>query len=473
MNGSVVRGSAAVPVALAAFFVVVQFYTSLAPLSPTPPVGFVFASRAGAAALVAVLIVAAGYLGLAEVRGAPLPRDSRLMLGAWIGAAALAALLGFDPLSGFEVVGVMLVAALFHLALRRAYPRPAAARALVLAYLACGAAAVLAALAMLALRRPAPLYALNHGRAAGFFVTANQFAAFLDAFAFVALGTALAARSPRLRAFAGASALLAFVALALTFSRSGWAGALAAGLFLAASLRARGVLAGLTVLAALALAAVALRPVARHDPADAFNRLATLEAGVRAAQLFPLTGAGPMAYWRVYPSVRLPDGAPPGTFGALHPHDAYVSWAGETGAVGVAALVLGWWVFARSMRRVLAGAAASARRFGLGVSAGLVAVLVQGLFDTIGVVQLTFVWIPYTALAFAGAASGLPWESDAGRCEAQAGRRETEAGRGETEAGRRENEAGLREPGRESEIGPNSGSQREAGVRPERPADAA
>jgi O-antigen ligase len=401
----------AVPFALAAFFAVVQFYTSFAPLSPTPPVGYVFASRLGAAALVAALFVAAAFLGWTVVRGVGPARDSVRMLAAWIGAAALASLFGFDPLSGFEVVAVMLVAALFHLALRRAYPEPAAGRAVVLTYLAVGVPAIGGALAMQALRTPAPLYALNHGRAAGFFVTANQFAAYLDAYAFVALGVALAARDRRLRAFAGGSALLAFVALGLTFSRSGWVGALAAGLFLAAQLRARAVLAALGVLCVAAAAIVALRPFARHDPADAFNRLATLEAGVRAAVLFPLTGAGPMAYWRVYPSLRLPNGAPPGTFGALHPHDAYLSWAGETGLVGVVALGVGWLVFVRAMRGALANAPAASRRFALGVAAGLVAVLVQGVFDTIGVVQVTFVWIPLTALALAGATNGLPWDA--------------------------------------------------------------
>jgi len=273
---------------------------------------------------------------------------------------------------------------------------------------------------MLVLRKPAPLFALNHGRAAGFFVTANQFAAYLDAFTFAALGVALATRSHRLRLFAGAASLAGLLALALTFSRSGWAGALAAGFFLALSLRARAVTVGLSAVAVLGLAVFALRPVARHDPADSFNRLATLQAGVRAAALFPLTGAGPMAYWRVYPSLRLPNGAPPGSFGALHPHDAYVSWAGETGAVGVAALLLGWWAFARSMRRTLAQAPPAARRFGLALCAALVAVLVQGLFDTIGVVQMTFVWIPFTALALAGAAAGLPWETAPGEVVADA-----------------------------------------------------
>ncbi len=401
-----------VPAALAVFFVAVQFYTSFAPLSPTPPVGYVFASRLGAAAIVGAMVLAAAYLGWNEVRGATLPADSRLILGVWIGAAAVASLFGFDPLSGFEVVGVMLVAALFHLALRRAYARPAAARAVLLAYLGAGTLAILAALAMLALRRPAPLFVLNHGRAAGFFVTANQFAAFLDAFVFTAAGVGLSSRSPRLRACAGVAVACGLVALVLTYSRSGWAGALAGAVFLAVLLRARAAVLALGALAIAGLVVFAVRPVARHDPADSFNRLATLQAGVRAAQLFPLTGVGPMAYWRVYPSLRLPNGAPPGSFGALHPHDAYVSWAGETGAVGVAALLVGWWAFARSIRRTLAGAPPAARRLGLALCAGLVAVLVQGLFDTIGIVQMTFVWIPFTALALAGAAAGLPWESE-------------------------------------------------------------
>jgi hypothetical protein len=39
----------------------------------------------------------------------------------------------------------------------------------------------------------------------------------------------------------------------------------------------------------------------------------------------------------------------------------------------------------------------------LGVCAGLLAVLTQGVFDTIGVVDMAFVWIPYTALALAAA----------------------------------------------------------------------
>jgi hypothetical protein len=399
------------PAAFATFFVVVQYYTSLAALSPTPPVGFLFASRTVAGGLVALLALSALVaLGVARAPGAAVPRTSLLVLGAWIAPALLSALLGLDPLSGVEVVAVMLLASCFHLGLVRAYARPNVARTLFLAYLGAGLISILGALLMLIARRPATLYALNHGRAAGFFVTANQFATYLLAFGFTALGVALAAREPRLRRLAWCAAGLATLALALTFSRSGWIGALGGGLFLAAVLRARLALLSLAGAGLAGAAAFLLRPVARHDPADAFNRVATLAAGVRVATLFPLTGVGPMAYWRAYPSVKLPSGAPAGSFGALHPHDVYVSLAGETGAVGLAGCALGWFVFARRVRDDLAQAPPATRRLALAICAGLLATLVQGLFDTVGIVQMTFVWIPYTALALAAAEHGLPFD---------------------------------------------------------------
>jgi O-antigen ligase len=110
-----------------------------------------------------------------------------------------------------------------------------------------------------------------------------------------------------------------------------------------------------------------------------------------------------MAYWRVYPEVRPPNGDLPGTFGALHPHDAYLSLAGETGALGLVAAGYGWVRFGRAAARGLRLHAGPGGRLSLGVCAGLLAVLVQGIFDTIGVVDMAFVWIPYTALALAAA----------------------------------------------------------------------
>lgn len=193
--------------ALATFFVVVQFYTSLAALSPTPPVGYVFASAPVAAALVGLLALAALGCGVCLWRDRAAPAAaSRRLLAAWIGSAAFSGLLGFDPLSSVQIVGIMLLTGLFHVALVRYEREPGVAAWVVGAYLVAGLAASLAALQMFALRTPAALWSLNHGRAAGVFVTANQFAAYLVAFIFVAVGAALAWTGALRRLAVGAAA---------------------------------------------------------------------------------------------------------------------------------------------------------------------------------------------------------------------------------------------------------------------------
>jgi hypothetical protein len=271
-----------------------------------------------------------------------------------------------------------------------------------------GALAAAAGLVMLATHRPAALWALNNGRAAGPFVTANQFAAFLIMYLGVAAGAGLGSVRPALRALALAGGLLATLALALTFSAAGWLGALAGALFFSLALGARRIAAGLLALGAVCLLAVVLSPVTgRHNPAELGSRLRTWQAGVRVAELFPLTGAGPMAYWRVYPEIRPPAGEPPGSFGALHPHDVYLSLAGELGLAGCALVLAGWWRLAGAIRSGLRAASPGGRRFALGICAGFVAVLVQGIFDTVGVVQMAFVWIPFGSLALGAAAHGL------------------------------------------------------------------
>jgi O-antigen ligase len=395
-------------VALAGFLALVQFYTSLAPLSPTPPVGYVFTSRLGAAVLIALLALCSLVAALALVRAGPLPVPSRDILAAWIGACALSSLAGFDPRSGFEVVATMLLGAAFHLALVRYYAQPPVAALVLRVYLWTGLTASVAGIAMLIARRPLLLWVLNHGRAAGFFVTANQFAAFLIMFVFVALGTALATGNAALRLLASIALAAGATALALTFSAAGWLGVVVAGLFFSYALGARRVALGILAAGVLGMAFFVISPAAgHHNPAEATSRLRTWSAGLRVVQLFPLTGAGPMAYWRVYPAVRAPNGDPPGSFGALHPHDVFISLAAETGAIGVLATFLGWYWFVRAVRRDLAAATPAVRRFALGVCAGFVAVLVQGIFDTVGVVALTFVWIPFTALGLAAARYGL------------------------------------------------------------------
>jgi len=389
------------PCALATFFVVVQFYTSLASLSPTPPVGYVFATPAVAKFLVAALVVTTLCLLVRLLHDRAQPAaTSAAILGAWLGSALLSAVLGLDPWSSLQVVGMMAMCAIFHVALVRYTRDPGVTPALLGAYLAVGAAAAVAALEMVATHRPASLWALNHGRAAGVFITANQFAAFLIAFIFVALGVGLG-RPRRLRTLALAAAAVGLVALASTVSQAGWLGAAAGAVFFAWASGARRVAGACALVLALAGAGFAVRPAALHNPAEAFDRVRIWRSGARVAELFPLTGVGPMAYWRVYPAVQPPNADPPGTFGALHPHDVYLSLAGETGAVGLGALGFGWWRFVRAMRTGLRRSPRPDRMLGIGVCAALVAVLVQGAFDTIGIVEMTFVWIPYAALALA------------------------------------------------------------------------
>lgn len=390
--------------ALATFFVVVQFYTSLASLAPIPPVGYVFAGPLGAAVLVAALVLAASVLlvGLMRERVRVDP-TSGAILAAWTGSAALSAVLGFDPWSSLQVVGMMLMCGIAHVALARHFRDSGVAPVVLGAYLGVGGLVTLAALAMLATHRPAELWALNHGRAAGVFVTANQFAAFLIAFIFVAAGVGFG-RVGGWRIFGLGCATVGLVALATTVSQAALLGAAAGAVFFALAAGARRVAVGFVLLATLVAIGFIVRPAAGHNPAEAFDRVRIWTSGLRVAELFPLTGVGPMAYWRVYPAVRPPNADLPGTFGALHPHNVYLSLAGETGVIGLVALVFGWWRFARTMRLRIRASARTERLLGIGTCAALVAVLVQGVFDTVGIVEMTFVWIPYMALALGSVA---------------------------------------------------------------------
>ena len=399
--------------ALATYFVAEQFYTSLEPLAASKGYGYVFAGRAGAALLAAVIVASALACAYALARDGALARFGavrRTPLGAaacaWVAATAVSAIFGFDALTGLEVAAMMALAGCFALALVRWYRVPGVARSVVTAYLVTGAVASLAGIAMVVLRVPRALYASSFGRAAGLFVTANQFAEFLEFFTFVALGFALGARDARVRLLAAASACAGALALALTFSRECWLGAAVAACFLAFAMRRRAIAAAVACVTFATIALVAVHPLPHHDPSDSFSRLRTLEAGLRVAVLFPLTGAGPDAFVRVYPAIAPVNGAPPGTFGALHPHDAYVSLAADLGITGLAAVSFGWFVIGRALARTLRARPANERAAGLGVCAALVAGFVSGLFDTIGVVDMTFVWLPYAALALATADAG-------------------------------------------------------------------
>lgn len=381
----------------AASFGAAQFYTSLAALSSTPPVGVLLVGRTGAALLAALIALGAAVACGIAVRTRPPPPSTGIVLS-WLAVCAIATLCGFDPGIGAGVLGLMACTGVVHVAL---VARPESARPVLAVYLVTGTLAAAAGIAMQIARVPEALAVANLGRAASVFVTANQFAAFLVTFIPTAVGVALASRDRRTRVAAGAAVAVGLAALALTFSRSGWLGTFAAGIFLAATLGRRR-LAALATLGALAAGCLlALRPGAHHNPAEGFTRVGAYAAGVRTAELFPLIGVGPLAYRHAYAQLRGPENEPVGSFAALHPHDVYLSLLAEEGVTGLAVAALGWRRFARLLRTDLRAAPPSNRLVAIGICAGLVGTLVQGLFDTVGVVEETFTWIPFMGLALA------------------------------------------------------------------------
>ena len=200
----------------------------------------------------------------------------------------------------------------------------------------------------------------------------------------VALGVALSARDKRWRSGAAAVALLAFAAIAATFTRSAWL-----GLFVACALML-GVTrpAGLVVLALAGVAAWFLAPGAwgarLHSVADPGNlwnreRVFMWDAGVRMFRDHPLTGVGLQDLHALYDQYRSPDSVER----AGHLHNAFVQIAASMGLAGLAAFA---WLYG-SLLRAASGGLAALRTRGLaggvrlGVTAALVGFLVAGAFE--------------------------------------------------------------------------------------------
>ena len=212
----------------------------------------------------------------------------------------------------------------------------------------------------------------------------------------VALAVSLTARTRGWRLGAAAVALLAFVSLAATFTRSAWLGLFVACALILGATRPRGLL----VLAGAGLAAWFLAPGAwgarLHsvvDPRNLWNRERVFmwEAGVRMFRDHPLTGVGLQDLHALYDQYRSPDSVER----AGHLHDAYVQIAASMGLVGLAAFT---WLYASLLRAAWGGLGAgrgdtrasfAARVRGggggagvrLGVTAALAGFLVAGLFE--------------------------------------------------------------------------------------------
>jgi hypothetical protein len=345
---------------------------------PIPPL----VDRTGAIGIGLAMLAAAAVCAWGAVRKAP----PRAMVAAQLApgvAIAIAAVLGFDPPTGFMLAAIVLAFGCVGIAVDRYAATPAAARALVGTFLAASIASSGLALAMVALRRPVGLFAYNNGRAVGLFLNANENAAYLVVVLGVAAAVLVAVRSGPLRVLAALAAAVDILALVFTFSRSALAAAVCGLAAYALAQRDRRALAVTVLCAAIAGGVGWFAGEAYHSPRDDVARGAAWTTGVRTFAAFPFSGVGPLAFHRTYDVLRPPDGPGPRTPVAYDPHSLPLAFVDGSGIVGLAALVFGYTVYVRAIRRALRGAPAHRRAAALAAGAGVLALNVDVLINTI------------------------------------------------------------------------------------------
>jgi O-antigen ligase len=326
-----------------------------------------------------------------------------LPLLAWIAAAMLSALVGFDPLHGSFFLGLCVMGILWHCALMRFYAERDVATAIFWSYLISGTLAAAVAVAMVVTRTPAALYAVQHGRATGTFILPGELAAYLIVWLPIAYALTQIARRRALRAVAWTAVAVGTLALVLTFSRAGWMGCAAAAAFLILAqtrrLRRGGAIAAVVV--AVGAAVVLLLFNSHHDPSEDYTRISIWQAAGQIIDRFPLTGVGPFDFPRLYAMVHVPDADAT----AFHAHSLYLTFFAELGILGLGTFLWCVWTFAVELRARLARAGPEAALLALAIAAGLVGVAVQGLIDTLSIV-IFGLWMPTMGLALAAVASG-------------------------------------------------------------------
>ncbi len=392
------------PGALAVSYVVLPLYPTFIALTSVAFPGVSLLSRPATIALLGVGCLLAIYAISMLIRY-PLQGQAALLvpLLTIFGACILAAFLGFDPGAGLLFSSLFGLGIVWHCAILRFYDDPGAATAIFWSYLLSGTAAAAAAIVMVVARYPVSQYTIQHGRATGTFILPGELAGYLIVFIPIAYAIARIPSGRALQLLARAAILVGVIALALTYSRAGWMGFVAAVAFLLAvqarRLRYGAGAAALAIGAGIAI--VLLLFNAHHNPSEDYTRLSIWQAAVQIIDRFPLTGVGPFDFSRLYAIVRVPDGEP----SAFHAHSLYLTFFAELGLAGVAAIAWTIWRFTSELRCRLAYASPAGTALALGAAAGLIGVAVQGLIDTVSVV-LFGLWLPTMAFALAAAKSG-------------------------------------------------------------------
>jgi hypothetical protein len=358
---------------------IVPLYGTLAVLDPSRPPIPRLVPDAVAIAIGAIAVAAMLAVIPAAARSA---RRDWLTFALFIpGIATLtSSITGFDPVTGAGLGLLVFGLGAAGLALARDADATTA-RACVRAFLWSGIAASAIALAMLAARRPASLYAYNQGRAVGTFLNPNELAAYL----LIGLGIAvpLAAVSRGRDRLAVAAAVTFALTLAATFSRWGVASAVAGVAVYALVSRTRPLLVAAVAVAVVGLAINVGWGARHHNPRDTEARAVAWRTGLTTFARFPLLGVGPLAFPKTYDELRPPQAPGPRTPVAFDPHSVPIAFAADGGTLAIVTLAASLWII---WRRVL-GAAQTATRGGralaFGLAAGLAALVMDCSINTI------------------------------------------------------------------------------------------
>lgn len=381
-------------------------FISLASVAP-PGVSIIPVPAVVGVLMLCIIASAAIVIRCARERSSPpaLAGPIAAYTGSWI----LASMLGFDIATGLLMVLALCMATAFHVGICAWYDRRYVACTIYATLFITGTIASLLGIAMVLLKRPVMLYALVHGRAVSTFVVPGEFAAYLLLLVSTALGVVLTIRSAFLFRLGIAALVSGSVALGMTYSRAGWLGAAAGtAFFLYVQCRRSGKSRGFAALLGAA-PIVVLLVVAKtlfhghHNPSEDFVRLPIWSAGLRAIELFPLTGTGPGSFRHLYPSLRPITGEP----AAFHVHNVLLTALAETGMLGAATLCALWLRFIGIFRDRLREAKPPHRTLALAIATGFVATWAQGMLDFVQVVVLGC-WLPFMALALATVERGVP-----------------------------------------------------------------
>jgi O-antigen ligase len=384
--------------ALITMYVLIPLYGTFAIFAPHPPTAVLLPRPIVLAIVIALVLAAIGVIGGALRRRAP--QAMRTVLIVNLIAVYTGALLGFDPIVGVFLIATGCAALVATGIATPGYYRDAGvARAIYLAILISGAFSAVVAIALAAVKAPADLYAFNHGRAVGTFLNPNELAAYLLVYLGVSCGVAIVRRGSCIGTLAAVCSAIAVIALTLTFSRMAVVAAFCGLLFYMLVMRPRrGIIAAISVFVIAAGVNVALS-ARHHDPQDTEIRSVAWQAGVTTFVHFPLTGVGPLAFERLYPVLRAPQAPGADTPIAYDPHDMPLSIAAETGALGLAAFVWMLWTFGREFRRAFARVSGERRTFGVAILAGLVALVVHSLINSVSIFFALILQFPALALA--------------------------------------------------------------------------